>query len=85
MGGVMPADDTITIVVSLHDAGCLPGLLRRAVDDTERHARVCGHKYTPDIARDVEVYLLQLRGCLAAVDVARAQTSDSATPGDGNA
>jgi hypothetical protein len=64
--------DQITIKVSVWDAGCLPGVLRRRIEDVERQVRVNGGQHTAEQAKPISDFLGQMRSCLAAVETARA-------------
>ena len=65
--------EKITITFDLFDSGCLAGVLERQLSETERHERIAGHMYTPDGKQDVERFKQQLRGCISAVELARAR------------
>lgn len=64
--------DTLNITVTVHDSGCLPGLLSREISETERHMRIAGERYAPGELDNAQVYAAQLRGCLEAAKQARA-------------
>ena len=69
-GGIEMAN--ITITLSAWDSGCLPGVLRTRIQETERHRAIAGHLYPPEEAENIEKFLGQMRACLAAVERARA-------------
>jgi hypothetical protein len=60
---------TVTIRVSLFDSGCLPVLLGKELAAVLRRQRL--QEMTPDDARELELYRVQISNCLAAVAIAR--------------
>jgi hypothetical protein len=65
--------EKITIIFDIFDSGCLAGVLERQLYEVERHQRIAGHTYTPEGQQDVEALKQQLRGCISAVEAARAR------------
>jgi len=61
----------VRIVLSLHNAGCLPGLLAREIAEVEQLRRHRIVQSTAEEDGDLVAYLDQLRACLKAAHAAR--------------
>jgi hypothetical protein len=65
--------DTITVRLSAHDSGCLPGLLRHQIEVVQRTLRACGDGYSAEDKAMALSLIAQMRSCLEAVEAARAE------------
>jgi hypothetical protein len=67
MNAATPAD-RITIDLAIWDAGCLPGMLRRRIEEVE-HTKRSG-ALSPEAMENADLFIGQMRGVLAALAAA---------------
>lgn len=67
--------DNISITFTVWDAGCLSGVLQQRIAEAERHRRISVERhsgnYSAEDLKMVDDFIAQMKGCLAAVQVAR--------------